>query len=68
MEGTWTTGCKGSLIYKAQKKFISIHKPPACVNFNKVMRAIVLMVEPVQFSKAWPVAYEWGQGGTSWQN
>ena len=48
------------LIVKNMQKFffLSIHKPPASIEFAPMRHALAVTVEPFKFSPTKPVAYE----------
>jgi hypothetical protein len=56
--GAYSAGAYQQIVKNMQKKFISIHKPPASIRFAPIKHARAVTVEPFKFSPAEPVAYE----------
>ena len=56
--GGCSAGVYQQIVKNLQKKFISIHKPPASIRFALIKHALAVTVEPFKFSPAEPVAYE----------
>jgi len=56
--GGCSAGAYQQIVKNLQKKFISIHKPPASIRFAPTTHALSVTVEPFNFSSAELVAYE----------
>jgi len=50
--GGWSAGAYQQIEKNMQKKFISIHKPPASIRFAPIKHALAVTVEPLKFSPA----------------
>jgi hypothetical protein len=50
--GGCSAGAYRQILKNMQKKFISIHKPPASIRFAPIKHALAVTVEPFKFSPA----------------
>jgi hypothetical protein len=50
--GGCSAGAYQQIVKNIQKKFISIHKPPASIRFSLIKHALAVTVEPFKFSPA----------------
>jgi hypothetical protein len=50
--GGCSAGVHQQIVKNMQKKFISIHKPPASIRFAPIKHALAVTVEPFKFSPA----------------